>query len=78
MDTTMGASRVATNDARVAHAQVDLGVPSYRHAYHEMTEKHVVEFDVLVQLKSNLAQLEDLHGRLKFMMGEISYLLKRS
>lgn len=36
------------------------------------------ESDVLVQLKANLATLEDLHGRLHFMMGEISYLLKKS
>ena len=36
------------------------------------------EADVLVQLKANLAQLEDLHARLKFAMGEISYLIKRS
>jgi len=35
------------------------------------------EVDVLCQLKANLSQLEDLHGRLKHMMGEISYLLKR-
>ena len=38
-----------------------------------------VETDVLLQLKSNLAQLEDMHGRMKYMMGELSYLLvKRS
>lgn len=36
------------------------------------------ESDVLVQLKANLAQLEDLHNRLKFAMSEISYLIKRS
>ena len=34
--------------------------------------------DVLVQLRTNLAQLDDLHGRLKFAMHELSYLLKRN
>ena len=33
--------------------------------------------DVLVQLRSNLAQLEELHSRLRFVMSEISYLIKR-
>jgi hypothetical protein len=41
-------------------------------------EKNDFEADVLVQLNANLAQLEDLHGRMRFMMGELSYLLKRS
>lgn len=47
-------------------------------SYHEVTEqKHVVRTDVLEQLKANLSQLEDLHLRLKFMMGEVRYLIKR-
>ncbi len=33
--------------------------------------------DVLEQLKHNVAQLEDLHGRLKFMMGEVQSLVKK-
>jgi hypothetical protein len=37
----------------------------------------VVSTDVLVQLRSNLAQLEELHARLRFVMSEVSYLLKR-
>ena len=52
--------------------------PAFRQSYHELLEKPVVETDVLSQLKSNLNQLEDLHGRLKMMMGEISYLLKKA
>lgn len=42
-----------------------------------LNESPVVEVDVLEQLKTNLAQLEDLHARLRFVMSEISYLLKR-
>lgn len=48
-------------------------------AYHEIaSDAHLVRVDVLEQLKSNIVQLEDLHGRLHFMMGEIGTLLKRS
>ncbi len=50
----------------------------FPYTYHEITDdKHVVRLDVLEQLKSNIAQLEDLHGRLRFMMGEVRGLLKR-
>ena len=52
--------------------------PSFRQTYHEISEQHVVEADVVEQLRANLAQLEDLHGRLRYAMTEISYLMKRS
>lgn len=67
-----------TTGAAAASSETDLRSSSYRQAYHEMTEKHVVEVDVIEQLKANLSQLEDLHQRLRFMMGEISYLLKKN
>jgi hypothetical protein len=44
----------------------------------KITGNILYEADVIVQLKANLALLEDLHGRMHFMMGELSYLLKRS
>lgn len=53
--------------------------PSFRQTYHEIANgRHVVELDVIEQLRANLAQLEDLHGRVHFMMSEVSYLLKKS
>jgi hypothetical protein len=56
--------------------QADVRVPK---PFVSSSEKTAYEADVLVQLKSNLAQLEDLHGRMRFLMGELSYLLlKRS
>ena len=58
--------------------QNDLRSSSFRQSYHEISDQHVVETDVVEQLRANMAQLEDLHGRLRYMMGEISYLLKRS
>lgn len=51
-------------------------VSAYRRTYQEISQHHVRELDVLERLKTNVAQLEDLHGRLKFMMSEVSYLLK--
>jgi hypothetical protein len=50
----------------------------FRQSYHEIADRHVVETDVIEQLRANLAQLEDLHGRMKFMMAEVSYLLKKN
>lgn len=52
--------------------------PSFRQTYHEIADRHVVETDVIEQLRANISQLEDLHGRLKFMMAEVSYLLKKN
>jgi hypothetical protein len=51
---------------------------SFRQTYHEIADRHVVETDVIEQLRSNLAQLEELQGRMKFMMSEVSYLLKKN
>lgn len=51
---------------------------SFHQTYHELAERHLVEVDVLEKLKANIAQLEDLHGRLRFMMAEITYLLKKN
>ncbi|MCM2281359.1 MAG: hypothetical protein NDI61_05870 [Bdellovibrionaceae bacterium] len=49
-------------------------------AYHEIAneitrESHLVRVDVIEQLRSNIAQLEDLHGRLQFMMREVHSLI---
>lgn len=62
-----------------AEAAADLvKSPVFPFSYHEISqEKHVVRTDVLEQLKANMNQLEDLHARLKFMMGEVRYLIKR-
>ena len=51
---------------------------SFRQSYHEIADRHVVETDVIEQLRANMAQLEDLHGRMKFMMTEVGYLLKKN
>ena len=50
----------------------------FRQTYHEIADRHVVETDVIEQLRANMAQLEDLHGRMKFMMTEVGYLLKKN
>ena len=57
-------------------ARVNAAVFPY--SYHEIaSDQHVVRLDVLEQLKSNIAQLEDMHGRMRFMMSEVRGLLKR-
>ncbi len=45
-------------------------------AYHELLENPHVEIDGLQRLQENLAQLEDLHGRLQFMMRDITRLIR--
>jgi hypothetical protein len=57
------AKRLSTPSAEVA---------SYQRAYSES-----LETDVLVQLRFNIQELEDLHGRLRFAMSELKTLLKR-
>ena len=46
-------------------------------AYHELLENPHVELDGLQRLQENLAQLEDLHGRLRFMMRDLTALIRR-
>lgn len=44
--------------------------------YFEMDEVPVRQIDVVEELRKNLAQLEDLQGRMKFIMREVRYLMK--
>ncbi|HVK62691.1 MAG TPA: hypothetical protein VM432_14125 [Bdellovibrionales bacterium] len=72
--------RTTTNTSQAEQSSalgLNEGVRTYHQTYREIADRHVVETDVLEQLRSNLAQLEDLHGRMKFMMTEVSYLLKK-
>lgn len=46
-------------------------------AYHELLENPHVEIDGLQRLQENLARLEDLHGRLQFMMRDLTTLIRR-
>lgn len=45
-------------------------------AYHEMADQPVVHVDALTQLEHNLVMLEDLQGRMSFLMREVRGLLK--
>jgi len=52
--------------------------PEFPYTYHEISQgDHVLSTDVLEQLRRNLAQLEDLQGRLSFMMGELRSLIRK-
>ena len=45
-------------------------------SYHELADFPIVEVDAMAQLHSNLALLDDLQGRLAFVMREVRYLMK--
>lgn len=63
----------ATIDEMVGYSSGVFQTPSY----HELLENPHVEHDGLQRLRENLAQLEDLHGRLQFMMRDVSALIRR-
>jgi hypothetical protein len=44
--------------------------------YHEMADIPVARTNPLEQLRANVAQLEDINERMKFMTREIRYLMK--
>lgn len=46
-------------------------------AYHELLSNPHVETDGLQKLQENLARLQDLHGRLHFLMRDLSGLVRR-
>ena len=72
-------SGTATIDTTATATQLEQDARSlFRQSYHEIADRHVVETDVIEQLRANMAQLEDMHGRLKFMMAEVGYLLKKN
>lgn len=62
-----------THKFEIESQEKSIELQSY--AYHELPNTGTV--DVLEQLRANISQLEDLHGRLKFMMGEVQGLIKR-
>ena len=45
-------------------------------SYHEMADVPLVEQDALAQLHNNIQMLQDLQGRLSFVMKEVRYLMK--
>ena len=84
--TSLAASSVAMSaaasavmgDAAVGDSSLNSLTSAFNSAaYHELLENPHVELDGLQRLKENLAQLEDLHGRMRFMMRDISGLIRR-
>jgi hypothetical protein len=69
---------VVVTESVAAALKDDQGSSSFRQTYHEIADRHVVETDVVEQLRANIAQLEDLHARMRFMMAEVSYLMKKN
>ncbi|MEK7357905.1 MAG: hypothetical protein AAB250_15755 [Bdellovibrionota bacterium] len=69
---------IVVTESVAASLKDDQGATSFRHSYHEIADRHVVETDVVEQLRANISQLEDLHARLRFMMSEVSYVMKKN
>ncbi len=46
-------------------------------SYHELSNRQAHRGNVLEELKAHLSQLEDLHARLSFMMGEVRTLIRK-
>lgn len=69
-------SEAITMDASQKN-QMELKANSSSPSYHEVPKSAAMGMDVLVQLKANMNVLEDLHSRLRFMMNEVSYLIKK-
>lgn len=69
-------SHASTSLASVDFETFESGAFNTR-AYHELLENPHIELDGLQRLEENLARLEDLHGRLQFLMRDITSLLKK-
>lgn len=73
----------AQETAETSSAIARVSAAAFPYSYHEISsDTHVVQsypvrLDVLEQLKANISQLEDLHGRMRFMMKEVRTLLKK-
>ncbi len=48
------------------------------YGYQEIPKTDRSRLDVLEQMKANLRQIEDLNGRLSFLIGEVQGVLKKS
>lgn len=70
VQTVTGSSAVSTAESGSAAAL------NSRHSYHELADIPVAEMDVIDSLRQNLARLQDLQGRMSFIMREVRYLLK--
>lgn len=64
---------IGADAARAEKISLALSSP----AYHELLENPHVEIDGLQRLEENLQRLEDLHGRLQFLMRDVTGLLRR-
>lgn len=75
--TSQGGNRARTvsHDSNLAHKAGASSLTT--RAYHELRKNPHFEIDGLQRLHENLVRLEELHGRLHFMMKEISTLTRR-
>jgi hypothetical protein len=62
--------------AEVESVPTEMESPVAPFLYREMAHQPLVEMDSIERLNSNLRQLDDLYGRLKFVMHELKTVIK--
>jgi hypothetical protein len=67
-----------TNNAAVIKEKTNLATKINKaDFFHADFEKHIGDKDLLSVFKANLAQVEDLHERVRFVMGEVQHIIKK-
>lgn len=61
----------------IAPAKISKNEISPSRTYSDSPNAHATSMDVLKQFQANMATLEDLNGRLRFMMTEIRGLIRK-
>jgi cobalamin biosynthesis protein CbiG len=70
-----GSNLIATESENAMNSLSSESLVSHK-SYHELSDKTVVESDVLLQLTANVELLADLQSRFSFLMREVRYVLK--
>lgn len=68
--------QIMTSEVELENWSLASEGPVAHRTYHEMADRPVVEMDAVAQLEANVILLENLQGRLSFMMREVRGLLK--
>ena len=69
-----GVTFVNSEESTLVRSESSSAVTGY--AYNELADFPVQMIDPVLEVQKNLAHLEDLQARMKFMMREVRYLLK--
>ncbi|MGE0764515.1 MAG: hypothetical protein AB7N80_14665 [Bdellovibrionales bacterium] len=65
------------NQIKNSETRTERAAQISNYAYREVPGLESERLDVIEQFRANMAQLEDLHGRLRFVMSEVRSLIVR-